>query len=72
MGEPVPRECVTSALPIDDGMSVPWAPDPRCVPNELLGLLEGGGVPAVELLVEENEEEEQGEWPPTASEAGPL
>ena len=24
-------------------MSVPWAPDPQCVPKELLGLLGGGG-----------------------------
>ena len=31
-----------STLPIDYGMSVPWAPDPRCVPKEQLGLLEGG------------------------------
>ena len=38
----------------------------------LLGLLEGGGVPTVEPLVEENKEEEQGERPPMASMAGPL
>ena len=61
-----------SALPINDGMSVPWAPDPRCMRDELLGLLEGGGVPTVEQLVEADEEEEQGEWPPVASKAGPL
>ena len=51
MGEPVPRECITSTLPIDYGMSVPWDRDPRCVPKELLGLLEGGGVPTVEQLL---------------------
>ena len=40
--------------------------------DALLGLLKGGGVPAVEPLVEEDEEEEQRERPPMASEAGPL
>ena len=52
VGELVPGECITIALAIDDGMSVPWALDPRCVQDELLGLLEGGGVPVVEQLVE--------------------
>ena len=39
--------------------------------DELLGLLEGGGVPTVEQLVEEDKEE-QGEGPPTTGKAGPL
>ena len=45
---------------------------------EMLGLVEGGGLPTVAELVkkyeeegEEEEEEEQGEQPPVASEAGP-
>ena len=41
MGEPVPRECVMSTLPINYGMNVAWAMarDPQHVPKELLGLL---------------------------------
>ena len=58
-GEPLPGECAMSTLPIDDGESVPWALDRQHVRDELLGLLEGGGVPTVEQLVEEDEEEEQ-------------
>ena len=43
------------------------------MPKELLGLMEGGGLPTVEeLLGEDEEEEEQGEQPPMASKAGPL
>ena len=38
--------------------------------DELLGLLEGGGVPTVEPLVEEDKEEEQGKRSPTAGEVG--
>ena len=45
---------------------------------EMLGLVEGGGLPTVAELVkkyeeegEEEEEEEQGEQPPAAGEAGP-
>ena len=26
-GSQVPGECITNALPIDDGMSTPWGPD---------------------------------------------
>ena len=70
MGELVPGGCITSALPIDDGMSILWAPDCRRVEGTLLGLLEGGGVPTVELL-EEEEEEEQRERPPMACEMAP-
>ena len=66
------REHVTSTIPINDGMSVLWARDPRCVWDGLLGLLEGGGVPAVEPLVEGDKEEEQRKRAPMASEAGPL
>ena len=43
------------------------------MPKEMLGLMEGGGLPTVEeLLGEDEEEEEQGEQPPTAGKAGPL
>ena len=66
----MPGECIMSTLPIDYRMSVPWALDPRHVPNKLLGLLEGGGVPVVEQLLEEDKEKEQGEEPPAAGEAG--
>ena len=61
-----------STLPIDDGESVPWALDRQHVRDELLGLLEGGGVPTVEQLVEEEEDEEQGGRAPMTSEAGLL
>ena len=72
-GEPVPRMCIPNVLPINYRMSVPWERDLQCVPKELLGLMEGGGLPTVEqLLGEDEEEEEQGEQPPMASEAGPL
>ena len=40
------------------------------MPKELLGLMEGGRLPMVEQLLGEDEEEEQEEWPPTASKAG--
>ena len=45
------------------------SPKPSC---NMLGLLEGGGVPTVEQLLEEDNEEEQGEQPRTAGEVGPL
>ena len=67
----MPGECIMCTLPINDGMSVSWAPDPQCLWDELLGLLEGGGVPVVEPLVEEDEEEEQRGRPPATGEAGP-
>ena len=60
-----------SALPINDRMSVLWALDSRHMQDELLGLLEGGRVPTVEPLVEEDKEEQE-ERPPTTSEAEPL
>ena len=68
----MPGEWLLSTLPINWGVSVPWDWDPPRVLKELLGLLQGGGLPTVEQLLEEDEEEEQGEWPPAASEAGPL
>ena len=40
--------------------------------DELLGLLEGGGVPVVEPLVKEDKDEEQGGRPPATNKAGPL
>ena len=61
-----------STLPINDGGSVPWAPDRRHMQDELLGLLEEGWVPMVEQLLEEDVEEEQGGRPPATGEAGPL
>ena len=67
----MPWECIPSTLPIDYGVSLPWDQDPRCVPKELLGLLEGEGLPTVEQLLEEDKEEEQGEQPPMAGKAGP-
>ena len=65
--------CIQNALPINYGMSVAWDRDLRCVLKEMLGLMEGGGLPTVEeLLGEDEEEEEQGEQPPVVSEAGLL
>ena len=51
---------------------MPWDQDPRCVLKKLKGLLEGGGLPMVEQLLEEDKEEEQGERPPMAGEVGQL
>ena len=70
-GEPVPGECVYHALPINDGMSEPWAQDLRRMWEVLWGLLEGGGVPAVEPLIEEDKEEER-RRPSTAGKRAPL
>ena len=39
--------------------------------KELLGLMEGGGLPTVEELLGEDKQEEQGEQPPTVGEVGP-
>ena len=65
--------CIRNALPINYGVSLPWGWDSRCVPKEMVGLMEGGGLPMVEeLLGEDKEEEEQGEQPPAASKAEPL
>ena len=55
MGELVPGECMINALHINDGRSLAWAPDLRCVWDALQGLLEERGMPTVE----ENEEEER-------------
>ena len=49
-----------------------WDWDTRHMPKELVGLMEGGGLPTVEQLLAEDKEEKQGEQPPMASEAGPL
>ena len=40
------------------------------MPKELVGLMEGGGLPTVEQLLAEDKEQEQGEQPPMASKAG--
>ena len=69
--EPVPGSCILNALPINYGMTVAWDRELQCGPKELLGLVEGGGLPMVEeLLGEDEEEEEQGEQPPAVSKAG--
>ena len=71
-GEPVPGTCILNALPVNYGMSVPWGWDSRHVPKEMLGLMEGGGLPTVEELLGENKEnEEQGEQRPAVGKAGP-
>ena len=52
-------------------MSVVWDRDLRHVPKEMVGLREGGGLPMVEeLLGEDEEEEEQGEQAPTVGKVG--
>ena len=69
----MPGSCIPNALPINYKMSMPWDWDLQHMLKELLGLMEGGGLPTVEeLLGEDKEEEEQGEQPPTAGKAGPL
>ena len=68
----MPGDCITSALPINDGMSMSWALDLQLMWDALRGVLEGGGVPMVEQLVEEDEEEEHRERPLVAGKAGPL
>ena len=50
---------------------MPWGWDSRCLPKELVGLMEGGGLPTVEQLLAEDKEEEQGSQPPTSGKAGP-
>ena len=70
-GEPVPGECVTNPLPINDGISTSWALDLQRMQDTLWGLLDGGEMPALELLVEKDKEEEQRERTPMAGEAGP-
>ena len=66
-GEPVPGTCIPNALTINCGVPLPWGQDARRVPKEMLGLMEGGGLPTVaELLRKDKEEEEQGEQPPAA------
>ena len=65
----MPRTCVPNALPIDYRVSLPWGWDFRRMPKEMVGLMEGGGLPTVEdLLGEDEEEEEQREQTPAASE----
>ena len=74
-GDPVPGTCVPNTLPIDYRVPLPYGSDSRWVPKEVLGLVEGGGLPMMGELVkkyeEEEEEEEQGEQPHAASKAGP-
>ena len=77
-GEPVPGTCVPSGLPVNLGEPLPYVWDSRRVPQRMLGLVEGGGLPTVAELVkkweegqEEEGQEEQGEQPPAADEAGP-
>ena len=74
----MPGTCILSRLPVDLGEPLPYGWDSRRVPQRMLGLVEGGGLPTVAELKkkweegeEEEEEEEQGEQPPAADEAGP-
>ena len=70
MGEPVPGGCIPNALPVDNSLAAPWAPDVRCLWEALQGLLaevqakEGG-----ESMVEEDKEKQRG---PSASGVVPL
>ena len=56
MGDLVPRGCISGALPIVEGFGNPLFLDARHMQAELLELLEGGGLPTVELPVEEDKE----------------
>ena len=83
-GEPVPGACVPSGLPVALQAPELFDSDDGQVPKEMRELVEGGGEPTVEELLEkwdegrEEEEEEQeeeqgaqGEQPPAVDEAGP-
>ena len=72
----MPRTCVPNGLPVDLGKPLPYGWDSQWVPQRMLGLVEGGGLPMVAELKKkweegEEEEEEQGEQPPAAGKAGP-
>ena len=63
------RECVTNALPIDDGMSVAWGPDLRHMQEALLELLAERAEAGVAVAEEEDKQEQRG---PSAGRAVPL
>ena len=72
-GEPVPGGCIPNALPIDDGLDLPWAPDVRHLWKVLQGLLAGeqAKVGGVAMAEEEGNEEQRG-GPSVASITAPL
>ena len=73
MGELAPGECITNALPGDNGMSVAWALNLRCVWDALLGWLAEQAKEGGEATVkEENEEEDWRRRSSTASGVMPL
>ena len=53
MGEPAPKECITNVLPVDDGMSTPWALDLQHVWEVLLGWLAKQAKEGGEAVAEE-------------------
>ena len=57
----MPGECVTNALPVDDGMSTPWAPDLQHMLEALLGWLAEQVEERGEAAVEEEDKEEDKE-----------
>ena len=76
-GELAPSECLKNALPIDNGMSVVWAPDLRHVWVALLeGLAEqaeeGGKATAGPPMEEEDEEEDRRGGSSVAGMVAPL
>ena len=61
MGEAVPVECVSNALPVNDGWGTLWSPDVRCIWDALrewLAEQAEGGMAAAQLLLEEEGKEE--------------
>ena len=62
----MPRTCILSGLPVNLGEPLPYGWDSWRVPQRMLGLVEGGGLPTVAELVkkweegQEEEKEEQG------------
>ena len=58
VGGPASGECVTNALPVDDGMSVAWALDLWRIWEVLLGWLVKQAEEGGEAMAEEKSEEE--------------
>ena len=57
----MPETCVLSGLPVDLEEPLPFGWDSRQVPQRMLGLVEGGGLPTVAELVKKWEEGQEKE-----------
>ena len=52
----MPGSCVPGGLPIDLGEPLPLGSDIRRVPKEKLDLVEGGGLPSVDKILDKYRE----------------